>query len=381
MSRGPVDVLAAGPPPSDPYEPTASAWALAVGLQERGHSVRVLYPPGPDAGPMPPGIATEAVVLPRKRPGAPVEPAEFARSAGHQVRAEATLVVRDPAGLGPLPLGRSAPGRRLVAIVRGIALEEFERERSGRATAGVLDRLDVWRDRRAVRRLERAALAGADEIFTESPELTEAIVRGYRFAKEGIRTTDPPVIRGPDPPARTAARTALGVPMDVNVVAVLAATEDPEASGVDLARDAFRRIRPLFPGIRLVVVGAPAPTEPGVHPLPDRDRATFVRALAAADVAVFLPRAPGFDPGVVLALRQGVAPVVRPTVRLPGDASSAVRRLPNDDPGELSSAIAELIADPPTRRTLVENGRAYAERFLPERVAAELAPDERRSPP
>ena len=126
-----------------------------------------------------------------------------------------------------------------------------------------------------------------------------------------------------------------------------------------------------------MVVGAPAPTEPGVHAVTDRDRTTFVRALAAADVAIFLPRTPGFDPGVVLALRQGVAPVVRPTVRLPGDPSSAVRRLPNDDPGELSSAIAELIADPAGRRALVENGRAYAERFLPERVASDLVPPDR----
>lgn len=379
MSRGLVDVVAAGPPPLDPYEPTAPAWALAVGLRDRGHSVRVLYPPGPDAAPIPSGISSDTVIVPRNRPGAAIEPAEFARSAGHQVRAEAVLVVRDPAGLGSLPLGHRAD-RRVVAIVRSIALDEFERERAGRSAAGVLDRLDIWRDRRAVRRLERAALAGADGIYSESPELTEAIVKGYRFAREGIRPTDPPVLPDPEPPTRDAARATLGVPTDVPLVAALASTEDPQGAGVELARDAFRRIRPLFPGIRLVVAGAPAPTEPGVHPVPDRERTAFVRALAAADVAVFLPRTPGFDPGVVLAMRLGVAPVVRPTVRLPGDPSSAVRRLPNDDSGELSSAIAELIADPAGRRTLVENGRAYSERFLPERVAAELVPDDRSTP-
>jgi glycosyltransferase involved in cell wall biosynthesis len=232
--------------------------------------------------------------------------------------------------------------------------------------------VDSWRDRRAVRRLERVALEEADRIFCDSPSLADELAAAYRIARGRILPTVPPVALGAEPPARDAARADLGLPTDVPVVAALAASENPEEAGIDRAREAFRRIRPLFPGVRLVVAGAEAPTEPGVHATPERERAVFVRALAAADVAVFARRLPGFDPGLVLALRQGVAPVVLPTVRLPPDSDGAVRRVPSDEPGELSSAVAELVADLAQRRALAAQGPGFATQFLPERVAGEL---------
>jgi len=368
MPSAAVDVLAAGPPSDDPYDPAASAWALAEGFRQRGHDVRVLYPGGPTDATAPAGIGAIRVDLPLKHPGAVAEPAEFAAAAAHRLRRDAALVVRDPSGLGTL-----GGNHRVAAVVRSLALLEFDRERSARAPNGVLERLDVWRDRRTLRRLERAALGEAVRVFAEGNDLAETLATDFRVDRDRLRATRTPVLAGPEAPARAAARGAIGIPTDVSAVAVVAASGDPERSGVDRACEAFRRIRPLFPGVRLLVAGAPAPTEPGVHQVPGRDGTTFARVLAAADVALFVPRLTGFDPGIVLAMRQGVATVALPTVRLPDVPDRAVRRTPNDDPGELSSAIAELVADPAARRTLQEAGAPYAERFRPETVAAEIA--------
>ncbi|MGP8078502.1 MAG: hypothetical protein ACLQD8_07840 [Thermoplasmata archaeon] len=367
-----VDLLAAGPAPVDLYEPAAPAWALAEGLRDRNFSVRVIFPAGPGGGVSPPGIEAVPIELATHRPGAAVEPADFARSAGRRVRPDAGLVLRDPSGLGPLALARRGGRHRIDAIVRSVQLGEFDRERSGRPPNGLIDRVDLWRDRRAVRRLERAALEEADRILCDDPALASELAGAYRFAPERIVPTVPPVALGAEPPSRSAARADLGLPIDVPVVAALAASENAEEAGIDRAREAFRRIRPLFPGVRLVIAGTEAPVEPGVHAVPERDRAVFVRALAAADVAVFARRRPGFDPGLVLALRLGVAPVALPSVRLPADPAGAVRFVPSDDPGDLSSAVAELVADLSQRRAVAAQGPAFAARFHPERVAGDL---------
>ena len=117
------------------------------------------------------------------------------------------------------------------------------------------------------------------------------------------------------------------------VVAAICSSEAPGPAGVDAAREAFQRIRPFFAGARLVVVGSTVPVGPGVVSAPRRDIESFVRALASADIALFAPRAPGFDPGVVLALRQNVAAITLPSVRFPFDPDHAVRTLEGGRPG------------------------------------------------
>ncbi|MFY9718000.1 MAG: hypothetical protein WAK40_08775, partial [Thermoplasmata archaeon] len=326
-------------------------------------------------GTPPTGVDAAPLEIPIRRPGAAVEPAEFAHAAARRVRPDATLVLRDPSGLGSLSFARRRGNHRIDAIVRAVHLGEFDRERASRRPNTLLDRVDTWRDRRAVRRLEKEALEEADRIFCDSPLVADEIVEAYRIPRAGIRSTIPPVALGPAPPTREAARADLGLPTDVPVVVALAASENPAEAGIDRAREAFRRIRPLFPGVRLVVAGAEAPVEPGVHAVPERDRSVFVRALAAADVAVFARRVPGFDPGLVLALRQGVASVALPTARLSTGPNGAVRVVASDDPGDLSSAVAELVADLAQRRALAARGLPFADRFLPERVAAELLGD------
>jgi hypothetical protein len=166
-----VDIVAVGPPPQDPYDPAASAWALAAAYASRGDDVRVLHLPGTEAAPVPKGVVALPVEIPLRRPGGPHEPAEFASAAGRQLRRNADLVIRDPVGLGSLGLSRTRRGPPLVAgFARAVELQEFEGEHTARPAAGFVDRLDLWFDRRTVRRLERAALledgrVGRVEIF------------------------------------------------------------------------------------------------------------------------------------------------------------------------------------------------------------------------
>jgi glycosyltransferase involved in cell wall biosynthesis len=374
MTSRTVDVLAAGPASSDPYGPASSAWALAGALAARGDDVVVLHPAGGPGEPSPTGTRAVPVELPLRRPGAAVEGAEFAVAAAKRLRKNADLVLRDPAGLGRLGLRRAPKSPPiLAAFVRGIELDSFDEERTGRTPAGLRDRLDTWRDRRAVRRLEAAALREADRLFYDSARLSSALLREYGIAEARFRAILPPVPILPTAPAREEARASFRIPPDVPVVVAPAAFERPEPSGVDRAREAFRRVRSFFPGARLIVAGAPSPAEPGVAVAPERDAATLARALAAADVAVFDRRLAGFDPGVVLALRAGCSTIVGAGVRLPVDPATSVRTLTSDDPGEFASVLAELLADPALRRTLSSGGERYAAPFDPARVAEVVA--------
>lgn len=370
MSSRTVDVVASGPPSSDPYDPPQPAWALAAALAAQGDAVAVLYPAGAPNGSPPPGTTAVPVEVPLRRPGAAVEGADFAAAAARRVRPVADLILRDPAGLGRLGLHRSRTGGPTVAaFVRSIEIDSFDRERGARPPVGFRDRLDTWRDRRAVRRLEEAALREADRLFYDAASLPSDLGAKYGIPERRFRAALPPIAPLPVLLTREEARASFRIPADVPVVVAPAAFEQPEPSGADRAREAFRRVRSFFPGARLIVVGTTGPAEPGVATAPERDAGTFARALAAADVALFARRTPGFDPGVVLALRAGRCVIVGPGVRLPVDPSAAVRSVASDDPGELASALAELLADPAARRALSAAGERYAAAFDPARVA------------
>jgi hypothetical protein len=373
MAPRSVEVIASGPPSPDPYHPTAPAWALAAALGARGNLVRVLHPAGPAGAPPPAGTTAVPLPLKLRRPGASLEAADWARVAGHHLLPGTELVVRDPAGLGALGLGR--PGHRpaaLAGFVRSLELSRLDGDLSAHRSPGVLDRVDAWRDRRAVRRLERDALAEADRLFVESPELRDTLTKEYGLEARRLVLSVPPVASRAMEVSREKARNGFSIPLDVPVVAALTATDDPGPAGVDRIREAFRRIRPIFPGVRLIVAGAPSPPDPGVVAAPVRDGSTFDLALSAADVAVFPTASVGFDPGVVLALRAGVASIVLPEVRLPGDSKKVVRAVASNDPGDLASVLAELVADPDLRRDLAEAGRGYAAPFDPATVAADV---------
>ena len=368
-----VDIVAVGPPPHDPYDPAASAWALAAALAGRGDDVRVLHLPGSNADSIPPGVVAVPVEIPLRRPGGPHEPAEFASAAGRQLRTKVDLVLRDPTGLGSLGVSRTRRGPPLVAaFARAVELYAFVGEHTSRPAAGFVDRLDTWLDRRSVRRLERAALLEADRLFYDAFPVARSLTEEYAVPERKLVALPSAVAPLPPLPNREASRQDLRIPPDVPVVVAPMAFETPGPSGLDPVREAFRRVRPLFPGVRLVVSGAPAPTEPGVIALPDRRAETLASALASADVAVFARRVPGFDPGVVLAARAGVPPIVLPDARLPVDPAGGVRVAASLDPGDLASVLAELLADPAMQKEVGRAATRFAEAFLPDRVAAAL---------
>jgi len=373
MAGRSVDLVAPGPPPLDPYDPAASAWALAAALSGHGDDVRVLHLPGSGSASVPPGVVAVPVEIPLRRPGAPVEPAEFATAVGRRLRKPVDLILRDPAGLGALGPSRSRGGLPVIgAFVRGVELHAFETERKGRSSPGVVGRLDTWRDRRAVRRLERTALEEADRLFYDTAAVATGLTEEYEVPARKLVALPPAVPLLPPLPAREAARADLRIPPDVPVVLAVAAADAPEPSGVDRVLDAFRRARPFFPGARLVLWGVASATDPGVTSVPDRTALTLATALAGADVAVFARPGRAFDPGIVLAARAGVPPIVLPETTLPVDPAGGIRAAVSDDPGDLASVVAELLADPALRREIGESAARFAPAFDPGRVAAAL---------
>lgn len=373
MAGRTVDIVATGPPPLDPYEPASSAWALAGALAAAGDDVRVLHLPGSDADRVPEGVLAVPVEIPLRRPGGPEEPAEFAAAAGRRVRRPVDLVLRDPVGLGPLgtPRGRRR-GPVVGAFARGSELAAFEGGRRGHSAAGVVERLDTWRDRRTVRRLERTALEEADRLFYDVPAVAELLSEEYGVPARKLVRLPSAVPLLPPFPARNAARQDLRIPTDVPVVVAPTAFATPEPSGVDRILEAFRRVRPFFPGVRLVLHGGPVASDPGVVAVADRRAASLAASLATADVAVFARRAPGFDFGIVFAARAAIPPIVTSDANRALYPADGVHTAATDDPGDLASALAEMLADPALGRDIGKAAARFAEPYAPDRVASAL---------
>ena len=373
MASRSVDLVAIGPPPTDPYSPLAGVWSMARAAAERGDRVRVLFPHGATGGPPPDGVVAEDVAFALRRPGTTLEDADYATAAGRRIRPDAVLVLRDPSGIGPLDVGahRGTPPH-LVSFVRSIGIREFAREQEGNPSGGFVDRIGAWRDRRAVRRLERAALLEPEVLFCDAPGMADALVTEYGISRSRLRPTTSPVPALAVPPSRTEARGRLGIPPDVPTVVAPIAPDAVEGPGTGIVREAFRRIRPLFPGVRLVVAGADAPSEPGVVAVPARDATALATALAAGDVALIIPRHRGFDPGIVFAQRAGCATIATGSAELPVAPGAALRVPPSEDPGDVASTLAELVADPAACREMAVAGREYARRFDPRRLWDEI---------
>lgn len=369
MALRTIDLIALGSPTSDPYDPSATAWALARAYATRGDDVRVIRPEGPSQAPQPEGVASLEITVPLRRPGAAVDQAAFASEAGRHVRPTADVIVRDPSGLGAIRArGRSGGHPPLVAFVRLIELHAFDRERGRLTPRRWTDRLDTWRDRRDVRRFEKAALTEADVLFVDAPGLASAIATEYVVPAERVRTALPPVPDLPPPASRDAARAMLDIPRDVPVAVSPVPENGKDTGGVDRARETFRRIRPLFPGARLIIVGASPPTEPGLVAIPRRDAEAFGLGFAAANVALFAQNRGTFDPMVIGAMRAGCAVAAVPSLHLPVDPGDALKYAPTDDPGDLASILAELFADPALARETAAHGVEHSALYHPDRI-------------
>jgi hypothetical protein len=297
--------------------------------------------------------------------------AELARSAGRRLRPGADVVVRDPAGLGSL--GHHVGRHAVVAFVRGLASDAAAAAPPGPSgSGGFASRVLGWGERRGVKRLEREALSEATTVYCTTSAQGERLRQEFGIAPERLRVGSPAVPRGSEPPARDAARRQVGVPDDILLVTVLPPVDPTAVGAAAPAVEAFRRTRPIFPGARLAVLGTADAVGAGMLALPSREAGAIASAVTAADVAVAFSPPATLDPGLVLALRAGVATIVAPSVDLGDGADGVVRRAPTSDAGELASVLAELFADPEERRALGERARAFAKRFDPEHLASEL---------
>jgi len=184
---------------------------------------------------------------------------------------------------------------------------------------------------------------------------------------------------GPDLPARTRARLALGLRRGALVVAAFGLVTIRKGPLELLG--AFARLAAQFPTARLVFVGgaqdgldarlAAAAHRMGLGPrvtltgrLPVRD---YRRWLAAADIAVQLRAdSTGETSGAVKdALMAGLPVLVNAHGAMAELPAEACRALPDSfTEAELAQAMGELLASPEARRALGEAGRAWAQAAL-----------------
>lgn len=366
-----VDLIAPGPPPIDPYDPAAPAWTLARGLRARGVDVRVVYPGGGPGAAAPEGLASERFPALPPHLGYAQGDAELARTAARHVRPHVDLVVRDPLRPGPLGLPHRAGSAMIAGIVRGLEWDAAPAEGLGGGAKGRTGLLGRWRERSSVRRLEAAALREAGVLLCEGDRLAGRLREVYGLAVGPDRLVSRGVDVPPAVPSRTEARLALGVPPDDPVVVAVSPQEDAGHESLQVAGEAFARLRPIFAGAHLLLAGAPSSGGNAVSVLPSRDLTQLVPALAAGDLAVFVGPRPSWDPGVALALCVGTLPIVAREAYLPAEVEPAIRRVEGTPP-ELASALAELLADPAARRERTQLGRQIAARFTPTSVADEL---------
>ncbi|MCI4326174.1 MAG: glycosyltransferase family 4 protein [Thermoplasmata archaeon] len=365
-----IDFLATAAPDDPTSGLSRTVWELGRALAERGHSVRVLYPS--DGRPAPPGpTGVEAVSVPlvgvSRRPFA--RDIAVGKAASSLLRPDADVVVGndEKAGALDVPNGR---GRRSVfgMFFHDVALHTFDTLRPLQANAGVRQRVGNWFDRRALVQLESTALKRADVVIVGSEANRALLAKYYAVAKDRVALLPLGVPAPLDVGTRETARAALHIPADVPVVAFVGKT--PDRQGLDLALAAFRRVRVFFPGARMLVAGTTPKPEPGVNGLGVVDETTKAQVYRAADVFVFPARYEGFGLAPREAMRYGVATVVSAHVPMDGaTAPTDVRVVSDDDAGSYASELAELLADPATRREVGRRGQVYADTLSYEKMA------------
>jgi 1,4-alpha-glucan branching enzyme len=365
-----VDLLATAAPDDPTSGLSRTVWELGHALAERGHSVRVLYPSdGRASAPGPSGV--EAISVPvigvSRRPfGRDIA---IAKAASSLLRPDVDIVVGNDEKAGALELNGHG-GRKPVfgMFFHDVALHTFDTLRPIAPERGVRQRVGDWFDRRALQRLEQAALARADVVIVASAKNRDLLGTYYAVPKDRVALLPLGVPNPLEVGTKADARLALKVPADVPVVAFVGRT--PDRQGLDIALEAFRRVRVFFPGARFLVVGSAPKAEPGVAGLGVVDEQTKARVYRAADVFVFPARYEGFGLAPREAMRYGVATVVSPHVPLDGAvAGTDVRVAADDDPGSYSSDLAELLADPALCRALAQHGKTYADTLSYERMA------------
>ncbi|HEV2315989.1 MAG TPA: glycosyltransferase family 4 protein [Thermoplasmata archaeon] len=367
-----IDFLATAPPEETRSGLSRVVWDLGARLVQRGHRVRVLYPSEPFAT-APPHAGVERVPLPvvgLKRETYARERA-IARAASDLLSPMADLIVANDEKGGAIELPR---GPRAGRPIFGMFAHDVQQHHLMTMRAATQpnptfrQRIGTWLDRRAIQKLESTAFRRASAVVVGSEANKELLRKYYPVPAEKIHVIPPSIPPLADSGDRAASREALRIPLDVPVVSFIGRT--PDRQGLPLALEAFRRVRVFFPGARFLVVGGPAPSEPGVAALGIVDEVTKAQVLRASDLFLFPARYEGFGLAPREAMRAGVATILSRHVPLDGnDGVEVARIVKEDDAGAYASELAELLADPALRRTLAERGRAYSERFGPEVMA------------
>lgn len=366
-----IEFFATGPASETSSGLSRAVWELAAALAARGHRPRVLYATEAPASEAPyrgvPGIAVPLLKVPKRPFGRDIE-------AGKRVSENfdplADVVVGNDEKAGAMTLPRSRrPGRPVrVQVVHDVALHTFDTLRPLEPRRGLRQSVGNWLDRRTLKNLEGRALRQADFLLAGS-ELNRSLVEKYYGIPAAQVHLQPLGVPDPvDVGTREEARAALRLPPDVPAVLFVGRT--PDRQGLPATLEAFRRMRPLFAGVRLIVVGSTVPSEPGVLSLGLVDERTKACAYRAADVFLFPARYEGFGLAPREAMRYGLATIVSPYVPLEGaESPRQVRIVRSDDDGEYASELAELLADSGMRRAVGEAGREWADQFSFDRMA------------
>ena len=366
-----VDFLATAPPGDTSSGLSRGIWELSAELAQRQHRVRVLYPAA-DLEP-PPADARGVTPIPVPVVGVSRRPfgrdIAIGRNASALFDPAADLVIGNDEKAGALEARwMRSTGRPVFAqFVHDIALHTFDTLRPLEAKRGLRQRFGNYFDRRTLERLEGKALAHARLVVVGSRLNRELLDRYYDVPPDRVRHLPHGVPDPKDVGTVAEARAALKIPLDVPVVVFVG--RNPERQGLPIALEAFRRLRPLFPGARFLVVGASAPSEPGVLSLGVVDETVKAQAYRASDVFLGPARYEGFGLAPREAMRYGIPAIVSSAVPLEGIPTDAVRVVNGMDSGEYSSALAELLADPALRRTVGEAGKRAADEFSYRRMA------------
>ncbi len=370
-----IEILASAPPEQTNSGLGRTVWSVAVEMVRRGHRVRVLYPSQPFQ-PAPPYQGVERVPIPvlglRREPYGYERAVARAASELLDPKADLILANDEKGGAIDLPNGR-AGGRPVFGMlahdIQQHHLLTMRALQQPRPT--IRQRVGTWLDRRAIAKLEGRAFGRARAIVVASEANRQLLLRLYPVPPDRVHVIPHPIPPLAEVGDRNACREALRVPLDVPVVAFIGRT--PDRQGLPIALEAFRRVRVFFPGARFLVAGSTLPSEPGVMPLGIVDETVKSRILHAADLFLFPARYEGYGLAPREAMAAGVATIV--SAHVPFDGAVAGRELRvvrEDDAGAYASDLAELLADPATRRALAEAGRTYAAQFGVDEACARI---------
>ncbi len=365
-----IDFLASAPAQDTTSGLSRVVWSLAAALVARGHAARVLFPSQNLSAR---ADARGVTAIPVPDPGAKRRPfgrdIAIGRDASDLLDPDVDVIVGNDEKAGALEWRKRDGGRPVFTmILHDVSLHTFDTLRPLEPSRGPRQKIGNWLDRRTLKRLEARALERAQVILIPS-ELNRELLRTNYGIQDGRVQLMPNGV--PDPVeagTKANARLALKVPPDVPVLSFIGRT--PERQGLPIAVEAFRKIRVIFPGARLLVVGSEAKEEAGVTGMGVVDEITKARVLRASDLFVFPARYEGFGLAPREAMRYGVPVVTSRHVPLEGiDAKGAVRIVGSDDPAEYAAEITGLLADPSLARSMGAAGKAYADSFSYARMA------------